>query len=1095
MKFLAPAVFSILAVATAALAAPPATPPVEGLRENLPNVHAIVGAKIVLAPGETLDSGVIVVRDGVIVDVGADVEAPADARVWDATGRTIYPAFLDAYSEASDWAESAREGQFDSGAGYWNDQITPQFDLAAVYRPDGGADGQFRAAGFGARLIAPAAGIWRGSSLVAAATGESGTDAIVATKVALHGELTLRRRGRSGYPGSPMGAVALARQALHDAQWYAQAAQARAVDPLTPKPERNDALAALEGVVAGRTPVILTAADEQYFLRADRFAREFGLAATILGSGQEYRRLEEVAATGRTVILPVDFPAAPDVGTPAAADNVTLERLLNWRLAPENPGRLEAAGVRFALTSHGLDSPGALLPAIRKAIERGLSPQTALAALTTIPAELLGVDDRWGRIRRGASASFFVAEGDVFASNAAIRETWVQGRRYELKRDLPDEAVADWSVTLTTGDDATEFRLSVSGKPPSAKATAAVGDEEVKFEQFRVDGRRVAGMFPGKELGRPGVAVFSALLTGEGDDATWIGGGRWADGSEFSVAAEPAPAEVDEENADEEDGEAEAANDESTEAVAKSDEPVADEADADDADADEEDADEEESDEPTDESTGDEDEDSDEGADAVEIDVLYPLGAYGRETPAEQPEWVLFQGATVWTLTSGGSAANEGAAGKLDRADVLVHRGLIAKVGQDLTAPEGAVVVEAAGRHLTPGIIDCHSHIASDGGINEGTQAITCEVRIGDFVDATDVNIYRQLAGGVTTSNILHGSANPIGGQNQVLKFRWGEGGEALKFDAAPAGVKFALGENVKRSNGSRSSRYPQTRMGVEQIIDDAFAAAADYRRAWETWRAEGRGLPPRVDLELEALVEVIEGRRLVHCHSYKQDEILALIRTCERHGVQIATLQHILEGYKLADVMARHGAGGSSFSDWWAYKFEVYDAIPYNGALMHSADVVVSFNSDDAELARRLNLEAAKAIKYGGVPEVEALKFVTLNPAKQLRIDHLVGSIEPGKAADLVLWSGPPMSTASRCEQTWVDGVLRFSREQDAELRQRDHAWRTKLIAMVLSGDEPTASGADADEEPSLRELWPRDDEYCRFYDYRLERLEDAGR
>jgi N-acetylglucosamine-6-phosphate deacetylase len=401
------------------------------------------------------------------------------------------------------------------------------------------------------------------------------------------------------------------------------------------------------------------------------------------------------------------------------------------------------------------------------------------------------------------------------------------------------------------------------------------------------------------------------------------------------------------------------------------------------------------------------------------FDVNYPLGAFGRSREPEQPAAVLFKDATVWT---------SGPRGKLAKASVLVERGVISAVYAEGEAvkelPTGAVIVDCAGKHLSPGLIDCHSHSATDGGINEGSQSITCEVRIGDFIDPDDVNIYRQLAGGLTVANVLHGSANTIGGQNQVIKLRWGAADEAMKFKDAPPGVKFALGENVKQSNVSgTSTRYPQTRMGVEQLVRDAFNAARDYRRAWDEYRKTGRGIPPRVDLELEALSEIVEGRRMIHCHSYRQDEILALMRLCEQFGVHVATFQHVLEGYKIADILAKHGAGGSTFSDWWAYKYEAFDAIPYNGALMRGAGVVVSFNSDDAELARRLNWEAAKAVKYGGVPEDEALKFVTLNPAKQLKIDQYVGSIEPGKQADLVVWSGSPLSTLARCEQTWIDG------------------------------------------------------------------------
>jgi imidazolonepropionase-like amidohydrolase len=393
--------------------------------------------------------------------------------------------------------------------------------------------------------------------------------------------------------------------------------------------------------------------------------------------------------------------------------------------------------------------------------------------------------------------------------------------------------------------------------------------------------------------------------------------------------------------------------------------------------------------------------------------------------------------------------------------------------------PEGAVVIDMAGKAITPGIIDCHSHMATDGGVNESAQAITAEVRIGDFIDADDITIYRQLAGGVTSSNILHGSANPIGGQNQVIKLRWGAAPEAMKFADAPPGIKFALGENVKQSNWERpTNRYPQSRMGVEQIIRDAFAAARDYAAAWERWNLSHDGLPPRRDLELEALAQVLQGKRWIHCHSYRQDEILALIRVCDDFKITIGSLQHILEGYKVADAMARHGATGSSFSDWWAYKIEVIDAIPYNGALMHRAGIVVSFNSDDQELGRHLNHEAGKAVKYGGVPREEALKFVTLNPAKQLRIDRWVGSLETGKHADFVLWSADPLSPRSRAEQAWIDGRKYFDRDEDAALRAEQAKIRAALIRKVI--DSGQAMQRADERQPEEWELWPRHDEFC---------------
>ncbi|MEK6234216.1 MAG: amidohydrolase, partial [Planctomycetales bacterium] len=460
----------------------------------------------------------------------------------------------------------------------------------------------------------------------------------------------------------------------------------------------------------------------------------------------------------------------------------------------------------------------------------------------------------------------------------------------------------------------------------------------------------------------------------------------------------------------------------------------------------------------------------------VVVNVNYPLGAFGTRFPPERPPVVLFRGATVWT---------SGPQGMLKPGSVLVKNGRIAAVGKEIKAPRGAVVVELDGKHVTPGVIDCHSHIATDGGVNESTQTITAEVRIGDFIDCNDVNIYRQLASGVTSSNILHGSANTIGGQNQVIKMRWGSTPEEMKFKNAPPGIKFALGENVKQSNWGNeyTTRYPQTRMGVEQLVRDAFQAAMDYQLKRREWEARGRrGAPLRRDLELEAISEILAGRRWIHCHSYRQDEILALMRTCEKFNVTIGSFQHILEGYKVAEAMAKHGATGSAFSDWWAYKFEVYDAIPYNGAIMHRAGVVVSFNSDSAELARRLNVEAAKAVKYGGIPEPEALKFVTLNPAKQLRIDRWVGSLEIGKDADIAVWSGSPLSSLSLCEQTWIEGRRYFDRQDDQRRREKARTLKLRLVQLALaSGEKP----ATAEEEAQRSNLWPREDIFCGHGDH----------
>jgi imidazolonepropionase-like amidohydrolase len=435
--------------------------------------------------------------------------------------------------------------------------------------------------------------------------------------------------------------------------------------------------------------------------------------------------------------------------------------------------------------------------------------------------------------------------------------------------------------------------------------------------------------------------------------------------------------------------------------------------------------------------------------------------------PLAAPRAVLVKNATVWT---------SGPQGRLENASVLVVDGKVAAVGQDVGAPAGAaslVTIDARGRSVTPGLIDAHSHTAIDGGVNEGGHNVTAEVRIGDVVNPFAPAIYRELAGGLTTAHVLHGSANAIGGQVEILKLKNGEGPEGLKLRDEPLGIKFALGENPKRSNfQTATARYPQTRMGVSALIRERFSAARDYRRKQKEFEAaKKRGenaVPVRPDLQLDAIVEILEGKRFIHAHSYVKQEVLDLIRTCEEYGVKIGTLQHILEGYKVADEITAHGAGASTFSDWWAYKFEVYDAIPYNGALMRERGVLVSFNSDSDELARRLNVEAAKAVKYGGVPREEALKFVTANSAKQLKVDKRIGSLEPGKDGDFVVWSGDPLDPTSHADETWIEGKKYFDRAEDLKARAVLGAEKAELIGKARLA--AARGGPTAPAEPSRR-------------------------
>ncbi|MBC7805833.1 MAG: amidohydrolase family protein, partial [Akkermansiaceae bacterium] len=405
--------------------------------------------------------------------------------------------------------------------------------------------------------------------------------------------------------------------------------------------------------------------------------------------------------------------------------------------------------------------------------------------------------------------------------------------------------------------------------------------------------------------------------------------------------------------------------------------------------------------------------------------------------PPQIAGWFVLRGATVWTVAKDGVMTG---------TDVYVRDGKIAAIGANLSVPGGTLEIDAKGKHVTPGMIDAHSHTAMDA-VNEGSNIVTSECRIEDVIDPEDVNIYRQLAGGTTAANLLHGSANAIGGQNQIVKLRWGQDADGMRFENAPKGIKFALGENPTQSNYQPTSpRYPYSRMGVERVIREAFTMARDYQSDWKAYKGGKRSLPPQRDLRMDALVEILEGKRVVHCHSYRQDEILAMIRVADDFGFKVGTFQHVMEGYKVADEMAKHGAGGSTFSDWWAYKFEVRDAIQYNGALMNERGVLTSFNSDSSELARRLNLEAAKAVHWGNVTPQEAIKFVTINPAKQLGIDKYVGSLEKGKDADIAVWSGDPLSSMTICEKTFVDGKLLFDRAADLAARPALEAEKKRL-------------------------------------------------
>lgn len=975
------------------------TKPIEGIRNNTPRVHAIINAEIIRGPGRSIEKGTIVLRDGYIEAVGKDIASPQDARIWDYEGLTVYPGFLESYSQlglpkAKKDSSQQEQGQtaiatLKKGATHWNPFVHPEDNVLTNFDPRDVDIKKLRRLGFTAALITPDKGIFCGSSALISLHNGFTNDHLIKNDVSQN--ILFKRpenNDERSYPNSLMGVIALIRQTFLDADWYQKAHQAYSVNPSAQtRPESNNALSALVDAINKKQSVAIRTADDLNTIRAAKVAREFGLNTWIVGSGHEYRQIETIKQMQIQLVIPINFPEAPDIESPEAAINVSLLDLSHWDAASRNPKRLYQANIPFAITSSFLKKPEDFYKNLKRSIALGLPENAALSALTTTPAKIMGVADLLGTIDVGKLGHLVVTNGNLFSEKTKIQTVWVDGRPYEFEKMNEPDPRGKWSMVLELPSGGfLSAELELKGELKKLIGNITHNSDTVKLTKASIDLERINLVFPGNSLGFSGVIRLSGLI----NDMRLAGKGELPDGSSIKWTADlqktqPAEKSVKDNLAViESDGE----------------------------------------------------------------DLIFPLGAYTYTQIPEQPKHVLVKNATIWT---------SGPDGILENADLLITDGKINKIGKGLKVPKNAIVIDASDKHVTPGLIDEHSHTGISQGINEGTQAVTAEVRIKDVINNRDIAFYRELAGGLTVVNQFHGSSNPIGGQSSTVKIRWGASPEDFQIREAKPGIKFALGENVKRSNwGSEgTTRYPQTRMGVEQIIRDRFKAALDYEKEWTKYRSfkkkEGI-ISPRRDLELETILEILKGDRDVHCHAYRQDEMLMLIRIAEDFGFTIGTFEHALEGYKIADIIASHGAGASVFSDWWAYKFEVYDAIPYAGALMHDVGVVVAFNSDDNELARRMNFEAAKAVKYGSVTEEEALKFVTLNPAKQLKIDHLVGSLEKGKDGDFVIWSGHPFSTYTKCEQTWIDGRKYFDIDKDRLMQEQVKTERVRLIQKILT-------------------------------------------
>jgi len=1095
-----PAAIGAALVGTIGVALAQSPPPV-AMRPAELRRDLIQHATIVVKPGERIDDGAILLENGWITSVGksADVQAPAGTTLHDAKGLTIYPGLIDA-GLVVESASLARTLADDASA-HWNRKVTPQLRVVDLPVVPAATRKELRDLGFTIAAVHPNSGIFRGeSAVVLLAEDDRKAEPIVpaAGQVIAFAHIGDDGPDDSRYPAALMGAMALTRQTLLDAQWRAKCEQVWNKNPQgNDPPERSAALQALQPLIQGGQIAIFDVGDEHDLLRAARLAKEFGLQSRMLGNGLEFRRLAEIADAKVSIVVPLEFPKTPDVSDPRKGDSVSLRELSTWALAPRNAKQLLDAGVDVSIGTHRLKSRAEFPARARRVMDEGLSEDALLACLTVRPAKQLGISALAGSIESGRMANLVVTDGPLFGEKTHVRTTWVAGipsvnyeplkfafnGAFTLKADkveltgvvdtdaksisferLPVAAeVKPVDAAAAKVADAVQAKpvepapnpeakggdapVKVADAPMVAPANAAVvtpanapvkvvdavpaapaaakPPEPVKYaaERLDFDIDRVGFTLKGEAFGVDGLLRCTAVVVGDGMQGTAeTSNGRVIafaiSKREIAKAVEAAkPADAvkvaDAAKLGDTTKPADAAKlaDATKLAPAKTIDPLA------------------------------------------FIPRTTPLGEYGLEKPAAS-QTVLVKNAAIWTC---------GPAGKLQAADLLVQDGKVKEIGNALKAPTGALVIDATGKHVTPGLIDCHSHTGITGGVNEWTKNDTAECRINDCIDPDAQGWFRELAGGLTVANQLHGSANPIGGQNSVVKLKWGGSSEDFRFSNAIGGIKFALGENVTRPR----NRYPNTRMGVEALLRDSFRAAREYAAKQSAYAAltpdaQAQTMPPRRDLQLDTLAEILAGTRLVHCHSYRQDEILMLLRLADEFGFRIGTLQHVLEGYKVADEIAKHGAGASTFSDWWAYKMEVMDAIASNGSLMRDMGVVVSFNSDSDEMARRLNMEAAKAVRYGNCPPEEALKFVTLNPAKQLHIDNRVGSLEVGKDGDFVIWNGDPLSSFSLADSTWIEGACMFDRTAATAMRQRDLKTRAKLLELaVTEGDKAGAMKA----------------------------------
>ena len=966
--------------------------PINGVEDIRDNHYAFINAKIHLDYKTSIDNGTLIIKNGLVEDVGTNIDIPNGVRVFDLDGKHIYPSFIDLYSDyaivksekrrsSSNWMSSYTNPQILSnknGPFSWNESIKPEVNSVENIKFDEKRSKELRNIGFGAVLSHNMDGIMRGTGAIISLNSDAEQNIVIKDKASTHYSFS-KGSTQQNYPNSLMGAVALLKQSFLDADWYFQN-----------KGKINEVNLSLEAINNNKSlPKIIEVRDKIRVLLAQKVGREMNHDFIIKGTGDEYQRINEIKKNKSKLIVPINFPKAYNVDDPFKNNNLSLSQLKHWEIAPSNFFFLESQGIDFSITTNGLSNLRDFRKNLLKSLNRGVSKEALLKSLTYNPSKFLNVHDKIGSIKKSFYANFFITDRDFFDEESKILSNWVKGSWNRVTTYNNKNYSGIYELNL---DDKFNFSLEITGDNNDHKALIILEDKDsTKIKsKLNIDGLNINLSFT-----VPKKNEFSGeyKLSGYWSEGRFMGKGTsnnldWIEWNASLVSS----------NKDKN----------SRKKLSKNNKEV----------------------------TG---------------DIIFPFVEYGSKLKIIK-ENIVIRNATVWTMESNGNIEN---------CDVVIEDGKITAVGQNLNMDENNYrIINGDGMHLTPGIVDEHSHIALTG-VNEGSQSVTSEVRMKDVVNSEDVNIYRQLAGGVTTAQLLHGSANPIGGQSAIIKLRWGSIPEEMLVKGADEYIKFALGENVKRSRAPSSTRFPDSRMGVEQVFVDAFNRAKIYSDNWSNYNSLSKkekinSIIPRRDLELDALLEILNGEMFITCHSYVQSEINMLMKVAEQFNFNVATFTHILEGYKVADKMRDHGVGASTFSDWWAYKNEVKEAIPYNAALMSMAGVVTAINSDSREMARRLNQEAGKSVKYGGMDEIEALKLVTLNPAKLLHLDERIGSIKVGKDADLVLWTDHPLSIYSKPSKTIVDGKVYFDIDQDIKLRESIKEERARIISKMKGSDNP---------------------------------------